>query len=326
MKAMIRNNYGNPSILKMREIEKPVPKDDEVLIRVQASSLNALDWRFLKADPFLIRFDSGLIRPKNKILGLDVAGTVEKLGSRVSKFHIGDEVYADIVDLRGGAFAEYLLVPERLLVKKPENLSLEEAACMPLVGVTAIQALKIQGKITKGQKVLIYGASGGLGTTIVQVAKALGTEITAFCSTKNIDVVKGLGADKVIDYTKTNIAELKEKFDLILGINGQLSLEVIQELLAPSGQYILVGGSVKAHLQAKIQGPKLSKKTNQTLGVLEDIHNRKELLEVVTDLVEKGKVKPVIDRKFNLEDLPTAMTYLGQGHAQGKILITVPKS
>jgi NADPH:quinone reductase-like Zn-dependent oxidoreductase len=323
MKAIVRYEYGSPDVLQLQEVEKPTPKDDEVLVKVHAASLNSLDWRFLKADPFLVRLDSGLLTPKNKILGLDVAGRVEVAGRNVKRFKPGDAVFADIMDLRGGALAEYVAVPERLLVSKPTNLTFEEAAAVPLAGITALQALRVQGQVQPGQKVLIYGASGGVGTFAVQLASALGAEVTAVCSTRNIELVHRLGADNVIDYSQEDFTQREQQYDLILAVNGYQPIGAFKRALSPTGVYILIGGSATALLQATILGSWMSRSGNQHMGAMEDIRDRKALLESLVELLEAGTVMPVIDRCYPLNEVREAFRYLGEGHAQGKVVITV---
>lgn len=326
MNAIVRHKYGVSDVLQLKEIEKPIPKDDEVLVKVHAASLNSLDWRFLKADPFLIRLESGLLKPKNQILGLDVAGQVEATGRNAKQFQPGDAVFADILDLRGGALAEYVVVPERLLVSKPTNLTYAEAAAVPLAGITAMQALRVQGQVQPGQKVLIYGASGGVGTFAVQLASALGAEVTAVCSTRNVELVRRLGADYVIDYSREDFTQSRQHYDLILAVNGYQPIATFKRALSPTGVYILIGGSVAAFFQAILLGSWLSRSGNQHMGALEDIQDRKALLESLTELLEAGTVVPVIDRCYPLKDVPEAIGYLGEGHARGKVVITVTDS
>lgn len=322
MKAIVRDKYGSSDVLRLENIEKPTPKADEVLVKVHATSLNSLDWRFLKAEPFLIRLDSGLFVPKNKILGLDVAGKVEAIGKNVTRFQAGDAVFADILDLRGGALAEYVAIPERLLVSKPSNLTFEKAAAVPLVGITAMQALCVQGQVQTEQKVLIYGASGGVGTFAVQLAKALGAEVTAVCSTRNIELVRRLGADHVIDYKREDFTQRGQQYDLILAVNGYQAIGVFKRALSPTGIYIFIGGTGSALFQATILGSWMSRSGNQQMGAIEDPKDRQALLESLTDLLEAETVVPVIDRCYPLNETPEAFRYLAQGHAQGKVVIT----
>ena len=323
MKAIVRDKYGSSDVLRLENVEKPTPKADEVLVKVHAASLNSLDWRFLKAEPFLIRLDSGLFVPKNKILGLDVAGKVEAIGKNVTRFQAGDAVFADILNLRGGALAEYVAIPERLLVSKPSNLTFEKAAAVPLVGITAMQALCVQGQVQTEQKVLIYGASGGVGTFAVQLAKALGAEVTAVCSTRNIELVRRLGADHVIDYKREDFTRRGQQYDLILTVNGYQPIGVFKRTLSPTGIYIFIGGTGSALFQATILGSWMSRSGNQQMGAMEDPKDRQALLESLTELLEAETVVPVIDRCYPLNETPEAFRYLAEGHAQGKIIITV---
>ena len=323
MKAIVRHEYGSPDVLELEEAEKPTPKDDEVLIKVYAASVNAADWRFLRADPFLVRLDSGLLKPKNKILGLDVAGRVEAVGRNAKEFQPGDEVFGDILECRGGAFAEYVSVPERVLVLKPANMTFEQAAAVPLAAITALFGIRDQGQIQPGQKVLINGASGGVGTFAVQIAKSLGAEVTAVCSTRNVDLVRSLGADHVIDYTQEDFTQNGQRYDLILAVNGYHPISAYKRALSPKGIYVMVGGSAAQGFQALLLGPWMSRSGNQQMGRLEDERDRKDLLEFLKELLEAGKVVPVIDRRYPLSEVPEAIRYLEGGHAKGKVVITV---
>ena len=323
MKAIVRHKYGSPDVLELEEVEKPTPKDDEVLIKVHAASANAADWRFLRADPFLVRLDSGLLKPKNMILGLDVAGRVEAIGVNVRQFQPSNEVFGDILECRGGAFAEYVSVPERLLVLKPANITFEEAAAVPLAAITALFGLRDQGQIQPGQKVLINGASGGVGTFAVQIAKSLGAEVTAVCSTRNVDLVRSLGADHVIDYTQEDFTQNGQHYDLILVVNGYHPISAYKRALRPEGIYVMVGGSMAALFQAMLLGPWMSRSGNQQMGILEAVPNKKDLLEFLKGLLEAGKIVPVIDRRYPLSEVPEAIRYLEKGHAQGKVVINV---
>ena len=323
MKAIVRHEYGSPDVLELEEAEKPTPKDDEVLIKVYAASVNAADWRFLRADPFLVRLDSGLLKPKNKILGLDVAGRVEAVGRNAKEFQPGDEVFGDILECRGGAFAEYVSVPERVLVLKPANMTFEQAAAVPLAAITALFGIRDQGQIQPGQKVLINGASGGVGTFAVQIAKSLGAEVTAVCSTRNVDLVRSLGADHVIDYTQEDFTQNGQRYDLILAVNGYHPISAYKRALSPKGIYVMVGGSAAQGFQALLLGPWMSRSGNQQMGRLEDERDRKDLLEFLKELLEAGKVVPVIDSRYPLSEVPEAIRYLEGGHAKGKVVITV---
>ena len=326
MKAIVRHEYGSPDVLELEEAEKPTPKDDEVLIKVYAASVNAADWRFLRADPFLVRLDSGLLKPKNKILGMDVAGRVEAVGRNVKQFQPGDEVFGDILESRGGAFAEYVSVPERVLVLKPANMTFEEAAAVPLAAITALFGIRDQGQIQPGQKVLINGASGGVGTFAVQIAKSLGAEVTAVCSTRNVDLVRSLGADHVIDYTQEDFTQNGQGYELILAVNGYHPISAYKRALSPKGIYVMVGGSAAQGFQALLLGPWMSRSGNQQMGILEDERDRRDLLEFLKELLEAGKVVPVIDRRYPLSEVPEAIRYLEGGHAKGKVVIAVERN
>ncbi len=326
MQAIVRHTYGSPDVLKLAEIETPTPRDDEVLIKVQAASVNAADWRMLRADPFLARLDVGLLKPRNKILGFDVAGRVTAAGRAVKQFQIGDAVFGNIFDLRGGAFAEYVAAPERLLVRKPTNVSFEQAAAVPLAAVTASRGLRHYGQVKPGHKVLINGASGGVGTFAVQIAKALGAEVTAVVSARNVDLAHSLGADHVIDYNREDpLAGAEERYDVILAVNGYQPIAAYQRALRPGGTYVMAGGSAAQFFQAMILGPGMFKAGGRKLAVLETKPSQEDLA-FVADLIEAGQVVPVIDRCDPLEAVPEAIRYLEAGHARGKVVITMQPS
>jgi NADPH:quinone reductase-like Zn-dependent oxidoreductase len=320
MKAIVRHTYGSPDVLKLTEIETPTPRDDEVLIKVQAASVNAADWRMLRADPFLARLDVGLFKPRNKILGFDVAGRITAVGRAVKQFHTGDDVFGNVFDLRGGAFAEYVAVPERLLVLKPANLSYQQAAAVPMAAVTALRGLRETRPIQPGDKVLINGASGGVGTFAIQIAKALGAEVTAVVSSRNVELARSLGADHVVDYTLQDFTRNGEQYDLILAVNGYQPIKAYQRALRPGGAYVMAGGSAAQFFQALFLGSWLSKAGGTKLSVLETKPNRDDLA-TVKELLEAGQVAPVIDRCYPLEAVPEAFRYLEAGHAHGKVVI-----
>jgi NADPH:quinone reductase-like Zn-dependent oxidoreductase len=323
MKAMMRHTYGSPDVLEFAEIAPPAPKDDEVLLRVQAASVNAADWRMLRADPFLARLDVGLLKPRNKILGFDVAGTVEAAGRAVKQFQPGDEVFGNLFDLRGGAFAEYVAVPERLLVRKPTSLTFQQAAAVPMAAVTALRGLRHFGQIKPGQKVLINGASGGVGTFAVQIAKALGAEVTAVVSTRNVDMARSLGADHVIDYTcEEPLAGAEGRYDLILAVNGYRPIAAYARALRPGGAFVMAGGTLAQLFQTALFGPRLSKSGGIKLAALETKPNSEDLA-FVAGLIEAGQVRPIIDRCYPLEELPEAFRYVEAGQARGKVTIGV---
>jgi NADPH:quinone reductase-like Zn-dependent oxidoreductase len=322
MRAIVYHTYGSPDVLELKEVEKPTPKDDEVLVSVQAASVNALDWHLLTSDVFLVRLNSGLTKPKLQILGADIAGRVEAVGRNVKQLRPGDDVFGDIFDSGLGGFAEYVCTREDALVPKPANLSFEEAAAIPVAALTALQGLRNKGQIQSGQKVLINGASGGVGTFAVQIAKAFGAEVTAVCSTQNIDTVNSLGADQVIDYTKEDFTKKGQQYDLILGVNGYHPILDYKRSLTPKGRYIMSGGTMAQFGQAVLLGPLISLTGSQKMGNFMAKANRHDLL-VLKELVEAGKVKPVIDKRFPLSETAEAMRYLGAGHARGKVIITV---
>lgn len=323
MKAIVYHNYGPPDVLKLEEVPKPAPGDDEVLVKVHAASVNAADWHLLTADIVLVRLmGMGLLKPKNPILGADIAGQVEAVGKNVKQFQPGDEVFGDISASGFGGFAEYVAVPESALALKPANLTFEQAAAVPLAAVTALQALRDDGKIQPGHKVLINGASGGVGTYAVQIAKALGAEVTGVCSTSKMEMVRSLGADHVIDYTQENFTQNGQQYDLILAANGYHPISDYKRALAPKGVYVMVGGSMTQMMQAMLLGPLMSMTGDQKMGNMLAKPNQQDLV-FLKELLETGKVVPVIDRSYPLHETPEALRYLGQGHARGKIVITV---
>lgn len=325
MKAIVFEKYGTPDVLQLKEVEKPIPKEDEVLVKVLAASLNAYDWHFLSADVFLIRLTGGgLLRPKNKRLGADIAGQVEAVGKNIKQFQPGDEVFGDLAGYGNGGFAEYVAVPESALVLKPARLSFEQAAALPMAGITALQALRDTGQIQPGQKVLINGASGGVGSFAVQIAKAFGAEVTAVCSTGKMEIVRSLGADIVIDYTKEDFTKKEQRYDLILAANGYHPISAYKRALTPKGIYIMAGGSLAQIFQGLILGPRMSEKGGRKLGSMLAHTNQKELADLI-GLVEAGKVVPLIDRTYPLREAAEAFRYLGEGHARGKIVITMEK-
>jgi NADPH:quinone reductase-like Zn-dependent oxidoreductase len=319
MKAILRTQYGPPDVLQFTEMGKPIPKNDEVLIRIQATSVNPLDWRILRGKPFLIRL-GGLRTPKHKILGVDIAGRVEAVGSNVKQFRPGDEVFGGGKNL--GGFAEYVCTAEDNLALKPANLSFEEAAAIPVAAISALQGLRDKGRIRHGQNVLIDGASGGVGTFAVQIAKSFGAEVTAVCSTRNVDQARSLGADHVVDYTRENFTKSGQRYDLILAVNAYHSIFAYKRALGQDGICVFVGGDLAHVFQAVLLGPLLSRIGRKKVCFVGAKMNQKDLV-FLKDLFEAGKVKPVIDRRYPLSDLAEALRYLEQGHAQGKVVIAV---
>ena len=323
MKAIIYTKYGPPDVLQLKEIEKPTPKDNEILIKVHAASVNAADWHLLRAKPFLVRLmGMGLLKPKNKILGADIAGRVEVVGKNVKQFQPGDEVFGDIFDCGLGGYAEYVCASEDALVLKPESVTFEEAAAVPLAALTALHALRDKGHIQPGQKVLINGASGGVGTFAIQLAKYFGAKVTTVCSTRNLDMVRKLGADHVIDYTQEDFTKNGERYDLILAANGFHPIFDYKRALRPKGVYVMSGGSGTQMFQAMLLGPFISMTGSKIMGSVSSKPNKKDLV-FMKELLEAGKVVPVIDRHYPLSEVAEAIRYLEEGHAKGKVIITM---
>jgi len=322
MLAIVNTTYGSPDVLKLNDVEKPSPADDEVLINVHAASVNAADLHYLRADPFLIRLMSGLLKPKNTILGADIAGRVEAVGKNVMQFQPGDEVFGDISGCGWGGFAEYVCAREDALVLKPANITFEQAAAVPMAAVTALQGLRNKGQIQSGQKVLVNGASGGVGTFAVQIAKSFGADVTGVCSTRNLDMVRSIGADRVIDYTREDFTQNEQRFDLILAANGYHSISDYQRALNPKGTYVTTGGSMAQVSQAMLQGPWISMTGSQKMGNMLARPNQKDLV-FLKELLAAGNIVPVIDRHYPLRAVPEALWYLEEGHARGKVVITV---
>jgi NADPH:quinone reductase-like Zn-dependent oxidoreductase len=325
MNAIIHTQYGSPDILQFKEVEKPVPRDNEVLIKVHAASVNTLDLAL--SGPLLARIiTGGLLKPKDPRLGADIAGQVEAVGSNVTLFQPGDEVFGECK----GAFAEYACADENKLALKPANLSFEAAAAVPVAALTALQGLRGKGQIQRGQQVLIHGASGGVGTFAVQLAKSFGAEVTAVCSTRNVDQARSLGADHVIDYTQEDCTRNGQRYDLILAVNGYHPISAYRLALRPTGRYVLVGAS-KAHiyqalLQALLLGPVISRTGKQKMGFMGIAKINQKDLVYVKELLEAGKVVPVIERRYPLCKTAEALRYLEEGHAKGKVVITVDQN
>lgn len=311
MKAALYDRKGSPEKLCLKEIDKPVPGVNEVLIRVHVVSLNAADYRSMKM---------GII-PKRRIFGADVAGTVESVGKNTAVFKPGDEVMGDLASYGFGGLAEYVTAPEEALIFKPGQVSFEEAATLPLAGITALQALRNKGNIQKGQKVLIVGSAGSVGTFAVQLAKYFGAEVTGVCSTKNIDQTLSIGADYAIDYTKEDFWNRNERYDLILGVNGNYPLFAYRRTLISNGRYVMIGGSLSQIFKSLVFGRFLSlgSKKMESLAAKPN----KQDLEFLGSLLENGSIKPVIERRYTLERSADAMNYLSQGHSTGKVIITV---
>lgn len=311
MKAVVYNKRGTPDKLVCRDVEKPIPNDDELLIKVVAVSVNAADYRSMKM---------GII-PKRKIFGADVAGRVESVGKNISRFKPGDEVMGDLADCGFGGFAEYTLATEKLLIHKPATITFEDAAALPMATITALQALKKEGNIQKGHKVLIVGSGGGVGTFAVQLATYFGAEVTAVCSSRNVEQTKSLGAAFVIDYTKDDFTKSNQHYDLILAVNGNNSLLTYKRLLNPKGVYVMVGGAMPQIIKSLILGKLMSFGSKKMRSVAAKPNQTD--LEFIAKLVEEGIIKPIIDRRYSLEKTADAVNYLAEGHARGKVIINV---
>ena len=326
MKAVVYTDYGSPDALEIRDIKKPVPNDNQVLVKVRAASINPVDWHFMEGTPYIMRaMGVGLRKPKDPRLGVDVAGQVEAVGKNVTQFKPGDEVFGG----KTGAFAEYVCArADRAIVLKPANITFEQAASVPIAAITALQALRDKGKVHAGQKVLINGASGGVGTFAVQIAKSFGADVTGVCSTRNLDLVRSLGADHVIDYTKEDFTKGDERYDVILDNVGTQPLSGFRHALQPKGICVMIGGGgpndggligpMGRPIVALLMSPFISQKMGMMMAEL-----NKEDLTILGDLMQSGKVKPVIDRTYPLSQIAEAMRYLEAGHARGKVIITV---
>ncbi len=323
MKAMVLTRYGSADALELQQVAKPVSKDHQVLVKVQAVSLNAADHHLMKG-AFLVRLTNGLLRPKYPILGADVAGRVEAVGQQVRRFKVGDEVFGDFSSAGLGGFAEHVCVLEEALMYKPHNLSFEQAAAVPLAAVTALKGLRDQGKRQAGQTVLINGASGGVGTFAVQIAKALGASVRAVCSSSKLAQALELGADEAVDYTQHDITQSGQRYDLILDVAAYRSSGGYKAILKPQGRYVLVGGSFGKIVQMLFQAALLSKSGGQQFSVLMAKANAQDL-SFIKDLIEAGQVKPVVEKVYAFEQIPEALRYLGEGHAKGKLVVRVAR-
>jgi NADPH:quinone reductase-like Zn-dependent oxidoreductase len=318
MNAIVRETYGPPDVLHLADVPVPTLGDDDVLVRVRAASANAGDWHLLRGTPFPFRLVAGLRVPKFKIIGTDVAGRVEAVGQNVTQFRRGDEVFGELSRCGFGAYAEFAAVPQTALALKPANLSFEEAATLPTAGCTALQGLR-KGRIQRAQRVLIHGASGGGGTFAVQIARSFGTEVTAVCSTRNLDMVRSIGADHVIDYTKEDFATQGQRYDLILATNGDRSIWDYRHALGADGCYAMTGGSNRQLTETLLLGPLLSMRRQQFGNVL--VKPSQADLLVLKELCEAGKLRPVIDRRFLLSEVPAAVRYVEDGHARAKVVV-----
>ena len=323
MKAVVYTKYGSPAVLQLQEIEKPIPKENEVLVKVYAASVNSWDWDLLKGKPFLVRIIGGLFKPRHKILGADIAGTVEAIGNDVKDFKPGDEVFGDIAGSGFGGFAEYVAVPEKLLAQKSQVMSFEQAASLPQVGLLALQGLRYKGTIKQGDEVLINGAGGGVGTIGLQYAKLLGAVVTCVDKAEKFDMLRSLGADYLIDYTKEDYTRNDKQYDRILDVIAHRSVSDYKRALKPHGIFAMIGGSMGGLLlQLMFIWPILSRFSNKKLGIMGYRPTRKDL-EYLIQLFEEGKLIPVIDRTYPLQEVPAAFQYFSEGNIKGKIIINV---
>ena len=326
MKAIVYEEYGFPDVLELQDIDKPVVFDDDILVRVRAASTNPLDWHFMRGKPYFMRGTSGLRKPKRKILGADLAGRVEAVGSKVTHFQPGDEVFGSIFSYGFvGAFAEYVCVTEKALVLKPASTTFEEAAAVPVAAVTALQGLRDKGRVQPGQKVLINGASGGVGTFAVQIAKSFGAEVTGVCSTRNLDMVRSIGADHVIDYTQEDFTKNGQTYDLIYCAVGNRSAADYKRALNPKGICVVAGFTTMSNMlfQVVFLGGWVSMTESKNIGAMGTVKVNKADLGFVGELLEAGKVVPVIDRRYPISETAEAIRYLEEGHARGKVVITL---
>ena len=320
MKAIVREIYGPPDVLRLDDVPAPKVDDSGVLVRVHAASANAGDWHLLRGTPLAFRLVAGLIKPKYKIIGNDVAGVVEAVGRNVTQFQVGDEVFGEVSRSGFGAYAEYVVARENALAPKPANLSFDEAASVPTAGCTALQALR-KGNIQSAQRVLIHGAAGGVGTFAVQIAKAFGAEVTGVSSAKNAEMIRSIGADRVLDYERVDFANSGQKFDLILGVNGDRSIWDYRRSLTADGRYVMCGGSNRQLWDALLLGPLLSA-GRRRMGNLLAKPTQADLL-ILKDFIEKGRVRPIVARRYELSEVPDAIRELETGHASGKLVVAV---
>ncbi|WP_420627399.1 NAD(P)-dependent alcohol dehydrogenase [Candidatus Leptofilum sp.] len=321
MKAIAYMQYGSPDVLTFQETEKPTPKENEVLVKVHAAAINKGNLVILEGKPYLARLMAGgLFRPKRNILGNDIAGQVVAVGKNVQQFQPGDAVFGES---GFGGFAEYVCAPETTLVLKPANITFAQAAAVPLAAVTALRGIRAKNGLQPGQKVLINGASGGVGTFAILIAKAVGAEVTAVCSTGKIEMVRAIGADHAIDYTKEDSTKNGQKYDLIIGVNGYRSLSDYKRALTSDGTYVCTGGEMAQVFQSMLLGPFISKVSSQKIINIGVVKSSPEELAFIRELLETGKIVPVIDRCYPLNEVPTAFRYLEKEHAKGKIVITV---
>jgi NADPH:quinone reductase-like Zn-dependent oxidoreductase len=317
MQAIRYSKYGSADVLELLDVEEPIPLDNQVLVKAYAASVNPLDWHLMRAEPFLARFESGLVKPKNPRLGADIAGTIAAVGKNVTEFKVGDAVFGAIPSNQLGSFAEYACIDADLLALKPANITFEQAATAGIAAFTALQGLRDKGQIKSGQRVLINGAAGGVGTFAVQIAKSFGTEVTGVCSSRNVDMVSSIGADYVIDYTSEDFTASGKTYDLIFDAVGNRSVADYKRALSPNGICSVAGFTSLANLfKTMVMGGK-------QVGLMQTAKPNKQDIEFIKQLLASGKVVPVIDRTYSLAEVPAAITYLEAGHARGKVVIKI---
>ena len=323
MKAIVFEKYGSPDVLELKEVVKPTPKDDEVLVKVLAAGANPFDWRRMRAAPFLVRISDGLLKPKNIYLGADIAGRIDAVGKNVTQFQPGDAVFGEIST---GGFAEYVAAPAKKFALKPANLTFEQAAAAPMVAFTALQGLRDTGQIQPGQTVLVNGASGGVGTFAVQIAKSFDAEVTGVCSTRNLEMVRSIGADHVVDYTREDFTKTGQRYDLIYDAVGNRTVSDYKRALKDGGICVVAGFSTLSHLfQVMLLGAWVSQTTGKKIGTMGSARVIQKDLLYIAELLEAGKITPVIDRCYPLHETAVAIRYLETGRARGKVIITMAK-
>ncbi len=323
MKAIILKEYGLPNVLEIVEVAKPIPNDKEVLVRIHSASINDWDWGLVRGKPFVIRLFFGLKKPKINIPGVDISGKIETVGDKVSSFKIGDEIYCDLSECGFGGFAEYVCVPEKILSKKPSNMSYNDASALPHAGLLALQGLVEKGKVESGQRILINGAGGGVGTLGIQILKSYELKVTGVDSDEKLDMMKSLGFDSVIDYKKVDFTKNEEKYDLILDTKSNRSIFKYARSLKKNGTYITVGGSMYRLFEISLLGSLISLFTGKKLSVL--IHKPNKGLDQISKLVENGQIRPVVDGPFEFDKIPKLIQYFGEGKHRGKIVVEIIK-
>lgn len=322
MQAITQSEYGTPDILKLATVDKPKPLANQVLIRVHAASINFADWAMITGQPFLVRAEAGIQKPKHLIPGSDFAGVVVGLGEAVKQWQVGDQVYGDLSGSGLGTFAEYVCAPDHLIARMPKTLSFTEAAAVPMAAVTALQGIQKAGELA-GKRVLVNGASGGVGTYLVQFALAKGADVTAVCSARHVEILQALGIEKVIDYRQHDFVDGQQHYDVIFGVNGYRSLRDYKRALAPKGQYVAIGGTLRQTFEGLLLGSLYSLSGDKKLGSMGVAKPNQDDLHLITEMIEAGAIKPIVDRCYPLAQTADALRYQGEGHSRGKIVVVV---